>query len=206
MDSYKVVNSLAVGLVAIIFTSSAWPFSSVSRDFDALIELADVVLVGTVTASQSRWRDPVEKNFIETYVTLSELDVYKGKIHSETYEIRLAGGIIPPFSMRISGSPKLDLNQRYVLFIKDNKQAVFPFVGVHDGIFVVHSLPSGGAIMKTLSGDVITRVVNNEVLKMSSAKALAESTGMSFVAFRQLIRQRLQDVASDRHINEKALP
>ncbi len=207
MNSYRVVNSLAVGLLVMVFNASAWAFSSVSRDFNALIELADIVLAGTVSASQSKWRDPVEKSFIETYVTLSELEVYKGQVQSETYELRLAGGVIPPYSMRISGSPKLNLSQRYVLFIKDNKQAIFPFVGVHDGIFIVQPQASGGAIMKTLSGDVVIGVIDNSVSKIpANSRSLAENAGMSFTAFRQLIRQRLQDASLDTDKNEKVVP
>ena len=176
-----------------VYQSSAWALTTIKRDFNELLQLSDIVLVGTVSEQKSRWRDPVAQDFIETVITFNELEVLKGVVTETHYDVVTAGGSMPPFIQRIVGSPHFELKRRYVLFIKDNRKVLFPFVGVHDGIFLIDE--SGEQrLVKTLSGQVVTAIKGDRVIKeQSSAKALSDSA-LSESAFLNIITQRLRDM------------
>ena len=174
-----------------LFIATSHAFTSVKRDFNELVNLADIVLVGNVSQITPQWRDPIAKDFIESFITFNSLEVIKGEIESETYEIKIAGGELPPYSVRIPGSPVFELNQRYVLFIKDNMQAVFPFVGVHDGIFQVDQLQDGNAVVKTMSGNIVSRIVNDEVVTTEQNSKSLTTDMMTLESFKSLIQSRV---------------
>lgn len=194
----KYLNSLIIKflvcmLAFFVCQPSAWALTTIKRDFNELLQLSDIVLIGTVSEQKGRWRDPVAQDFIETVITFNELEVLKGTITDSQYDVVIAGGSMPPFSQRVLGSPRFELKRRYVLFIKDNHKVLFPFVGVHDGIFVIDE--SGEQrLVKTLSGQVVTAIQGDRVIKEKlSAKSLSSSV-LNASEFFSIITQRLRDM------------
>lgn len=183
-------------IVAIAIASPlAWSLTAIKRDFNELVALSDVVLIGTVDRMQSEWRDPVAQDFIYTFITFRDIEVIKGEFSGDNYTTRVAGGSLPPYSMTISGAPQFTLNERYILFVKDNNHVMFPFVGVDQGIFHVDS-STGEPLVKTLQGNVVTQIVDENVVTTSTpAKALLRGEGLSVDEFKRQIRVRLKDAA-----------
>lgn len=183
---------LKIILILILSPSFAWSFSSISRDFNDLVSLADTIIIGTVLKQQSNWNDPVAQDFIHTAITLENIETLKGKIDSETYELILAGGTIPPFTLNIPGAPSFLINKRYILFIKNNHKTLFPLVGVHDGIFVIETAENGETHIKNIEGTLVTAINQNKVLTQTvTNKSFANAHGISLNAFKQEIRLRL---------------
>lgn len=183
-----------------LFVSTSHAFTSVKRDFNELVAMADIVLVGNVSQIRPQWQDPVAKDFIESIIILDSLEVMKGDVSSATYEIKIAGGELPPYSVQIPGAPTFKLNQRYVFFIKDNMQAVFPFVGVHDGLFKVHQLSDGNTVVKTMSGNIVSRVVNDEVVTTKQNSKSLTTEMMTFESFQRLIKSRVDQGATSESV------
>lgn len=184
--------SLAISIFFIVLSHSVWAVSGIKRDFNELLGLSDLVLVGTVTAMESHWSDPVAQDNINTTITLSDLQVLKGELNAEHYEVVIAGGSIPPYSVHIPGAPQFNLEKRYILFIKDNREVVFPFVGVHDGVFIVEALSQNQTQVKTLSGDIVTGIQGGEVQKVDKAHAKTfGGESLSEEHFIELVKQRL---------------
>ncbi|NOY71684.1 MAG: hypothetical protein GXP14_04805 [Gammaproteobacteria bacterium] len=183
---------LKVTLILILLPNFAWSFSSISRDFNELVSLADTIIIGTVSKQQSNWTDPVAQNFIHTAITLENIETLKGEIDSETYELIIAGGTIPPFTLKIPGAPSFSINKRYILFIKNNHKSLFPLVGVHDGIFVIETATNGETNIKNIEGALVTAINQNKVLTQTATnKSLANAHSISLNAFRQEIMLRL---------------
>ncbi len=183
---------LKVTLILILSPNFAWSFSSISRDFNDLVSLADTIIIGTVSKQQSNWNDPLAQDFIHTAITLKYIETLKGEINSKTYELIIAGGVIPPFTLNIPGAPSFSINKRYILFIKNNHKALFPLVGVHDGVFVIETTANGKTNIKNIEGALVTAINQNKVLTQAATnKNLANAHGISLDAFKQEIRLRL---------------
>ena len=175
-----------------LLPSVTWAFSSVSRDFNELVTLADTIIIGTVVKQQSHWDDPVAQDFIHTAITLDNIEALKGDIETNTYTLIVAGGAIPPFVISIPGAPSFVTNKRYVLFIKDNNKVIFPFVGIHDGVFIIETSKNGGAVVKNNEGVVITEIRQNEVVTQTKTKkSLITARSLSLDGFKQEIMHRL---------------
>lgn len=184
---------LKAALILLFLPSLACAFSSVSRDFNELVTLADTIIIGTVSKQQSNWDDPIAQDFIHTAITLDNIETLKGNIEANTYTLIIAGGAIPPFAISIPGSPSFITNERYVLFIKDNNKVIFPLVGVHDGIFIIATSKNGEMIVKNKEGVVVTAISQNKVVTQSETnKSLINPRSLSLDGFKQEIMLRLE--------------
>lgn len=113
----------------------------IHKTFNDLVGEADAVLAGTVTDKQSVWAD--DKSTIYTFVTLSDLDVIDGDYTEPTFVLRLEGGEVEDGVTKevkgigISGMPKFYVDERVVVFVRNNIEAFCPFVGGPQGVFRV---------------------------------------------------------------------
>jgi len=179
-------------VILLLFPSLACAFSSVSRDFNEVVTLADTIIIGTVSKQQSNWDDPIAQDFIHTAITLDNIETLKGDIETSTYTLIISGGAIPPFAISIPGAPSFVTNERYVLFIKDNNKVIFPLVGVHDGIFMIETSKNGETIVKNNEGSIVTAISQNKVFTQAEAsKSLINTRSLSLDVFKQEIMNRL---------------
>lgn len=112
--------------------------SVVQRSFDELVDLSDVVLVGTVKEVRSEFADGgLDQNTIISYVSFAELEIIKGEVDTTEYALRVPGGVVGRFAQAYPGVPAFQTGQRYLVFIRGNHRDFFPVVGIAQGVFRV---------------------------------------------------------------------
>jgi hypothetical protein len=122
-----------VWLLVVGWTTGSRALTVVPRTFAELVGLADLVVIGTVTQVASG----VEGERIYTYITLADLEVIKGAWYDAEYRLRVSGGVVGQRAEVYQGLPQLAAGRRYILFIRGNFSALFPVVGLHQGVFRV---------------------------------------------------------------------
>jgi hypothetical protein len=132
---HRIGSAVVVWLLAIGWTTSSWALTIMPRTFTELVGLADWVLIGTVTQVTSAVEAKRER--IYTYVTLADLEVIKGEWHDTEYVLRVSGGVVDQQAEVYPGLPQFETGKRYILFIQGNFSALFPVVGLHQGVFRV---------------------------------------------------------------------
>jgi hypothetical protein len=125
--------------VALMFACSSAVFSltQIDRPFSQLVDLAEIILVGTVNDAYSEWGEGKLAGTIFTVLTFDDLDVIKGDVPGTTYEFRHVGGRIGDLIHSYEGLPRLSVGARYVLFISGDTNTLFPLVGIGQGAFIV---------------------------------------------------------------------
>ena len=124
-------------LVGLLLSAPAQGLSVVPRPFDDLVQLADVIMVGTVQDVHSEFgNDGLDQN-IFSFVRFRELQVIKGQITTEQYTLQVPGGVVGRIAQDYPGVPPFHTGQRYVVFVRGNNRVFFPVVGITQGLFRV---------------------------------------------------------------------
>jgi hypothetical protein len=162
---------------------------AVKRDFPDLVARAEQIVVGTVTAIREGENDSGQP---ATYVTFSDLSVLKGQVGAEL-TLRIAGGTIGQYAVRIADLPTFQLGERAVLFVAGNGRDVCPLVGVWQGRFRVRFDPDLDAeIVERDDGQTVVGVRQGEVQVASREGAGGgAATPLTLDAFRQLVADEL---------------
>ena len=137
---HRIGAAVVVWLLAIGWTTSSWALTAVPRTFAELVGLADWVLIGTVTQVTSAVE--AKGTRIYTYVKLADFEVIKGEWHDTEYVLRVSGGVVDQRGEVYPGLPQFEEGRRYILFIQGNFSALFPVVGLHQGVFRVEWDPA----------------------------------------------------------------
>ena len=125
---------LVVSLV--LLASPAQATSVVANPFSAVVQAAEVIAVGTVTAIAAEWDAAHSRPF--TLVTFSTLDVLKGAHTEPELTLRVLGGPHPDGSIvQIAGVPQFSLGERAVVFVTGNDHYAVPLVGLWQGVYRV---------------------------------------------------------------------
>jgi len=132
---HRLGSAVVVWLLALSWTTSSWALTAVPRTFAELVGLAEWVLIGTVTQITSAMETRGER--IYTYVTLTDLEMIKGAWYDTEYVLRVSGGFVDQRGEVYAGLPQFEAGRRYILFIQGNFSALFPVVGLHQGMFRV---------------------------------------------------------------------
>ena len=105
------------------------------QSFPDLVQQADTIVVGTVSAIEAEWDATHERPY--TFVTFTDLDIRKGPAQ-DTLTLRFLGGPDPDGNvLTISGVPDFHLGDRLVLFIAGNEHYAVPLVGLWQGLYRV---------------------------------------------------------------------
>jgi hypothetical protein len=153
-----------LGVAALALLAWAVPAAAttvIAKSFGDLCAEADLVFVGTVTASESGWADTA-KQAIQTRVTFGDLTWLRGTPRP-SITLRFAGGSVDGLSEEIAGMPRFAVGDRVVMFARDGDY-VSPIVGFHQGLYrvvagaVVDAAGNpvtslGGAALRRRSGD-----------------------------------------------------
>jgi hypothetical protein len=134
----------ALLLVGALCAAPAGATVVVSKDFDALCNEAELIFVGTVAKTESRWSDP-QRRAIETAVTFTDLTWVRGGPRGEIV-LRFAGGEIDGLREQIAGVPRFAVGDRRVVFARDGHY-LSPLVGFSQGLFLVVEGSDGPAVL-----------------------------------------------------------
>lgn len=124
------------------------------KDFPSLVQEADTIAVGTVTAIEATQ----EQETPFTLVTFTDLDILKGDPHQEELTLRILGGPGPDgLRLNIVGVPTFHLGDRMVVFVVGNETQAVPFVGMWQGVYrVVRDSERETAVMADHAGQPLT--------------------------------------------------
>ena len=108
--------------------------SVLPMSFSEVVESAEVVAAGTVTAINETWDAEQEAPFTE--VTFSNLDVVKGQVGGEELTLHFLGGPDPDgYVLVVSGMPQFEVGDRAVVFSAGNGVQISPLVGWSQGLY-----------------------------------------------------------------------
>ena len=125
---------LVVGVL--LLARLGWATTVIERSFAALVQDAEVIAVGTVTAIESEW--DAQKAAPYTLVTFSELEVLKGGTGQSELTLHFLGGPTPDgHILQIVGVPQFRLGERSVIFCVGNQHHAVPLVGIWQGVYRV---------------------------------------------------------------------
>ena len=132
------LSTLSTGVLAIVLLGAA-PVSAttvIQKSFAEVVQEAEVIAVGTVTAIAAEWDAAHKQPF--TLITFSSLDVLKGAHTEPELTLRLLGGPHPDGSiLQVAGVPQFSLGERLVVFVTGNDQYAVPLVGLWQGVYRV---------------------------------------------------------------------
>ena len=146
-------NNIRVWIVALAITSqllspAAHSLTETPRSFDKLVQLSDMILVGTVRDVRSEFANGgLDQNTIFSYVSLSDLNIVKGQVTTAEYVLRVPGGVVGRFAQDYPGIPSFQIGQRYLVFIRGNNRDLFPVVGISQGMYRILSNTQGQQIV-----------------------------------------------------------
>ena len=157
----------------------------VAKDFAALCAEADLVFVGTVTATAPEWSDP-EHRAIRTRVTFSDLTWLRGGGET-TLTLRFAGGELDGLHEEVAGVPQFAVGERRVLFARAGSY-VSPLVGFNQGLFLVVDTAAGPVVLDA-EGRAVTGF-DRAALRRGSAGDAA--TALPLAAFLSRVRFEME--------------
>lgn len=185
--------AVLVWLLAVGWTPSSQALTVVPRTFAELVGLADWVVIGTVTQIASA----IEGERIYTYITLADLEVIKGTWHDAEYRLRVSGGVVGQRMEIYQGLPQLEAGQRYILFIQGNFSALFPVVGLHQGVFRVEWDPARQQTVVWPLADQAPAMTSDAPLLRQSRLSVFPSAGITVEAFVERIHAQLRALSRD---------
>jgi hypothetical protein len=125
-------------LLLLAFAPCANGTSVVPPSFAELVNEADAIYRGRVTAVQARRveRADGEGSVIKTFVTFTVERVLKGPAHKEV-TLEFLGGTIGEERMEVTGMPKFNLGAREIVFVQKNGAQFCPLVALMHGRYRV---------------------------------------------------------------------
>lgn len=157
--------SFSAFVAVMCFTARADATTLLKKNLDDLLVEADGVVLATVDDVTSRVRD-TRKGEIDTFVSLSNLQVLQGRYGAATLTLRLEGGEVDGVGLWLHGSPRFTPGERVLLFVRDNGKAIVPIVGWTQGVFrVATDAATGAQGVFDHDGNRVFGVANGEILK-----------------------------------------
>ncbi len=151
---YVRISATIIGVGLLM--SPLWATTVLEQSFPSLVQEADTIVSGTVTAVEAAYDFQRAAPF--TFITLRSLTVLKGDPTLTKLTLEFYGGPTPDGNhISIAGLPTLAVGDRIVAFVVGNRQSLAPLVGLWQGIFRVRFDPEIGAdVMTTAEGQPLT--------------------------------------------------
>ena len=191
------VLPLAVG--GLLLTRLVWATTVLEVSFSTLVQEAEIIAIGTVTAIETGL--DAEQGAPFTLVTFSDLEVLKGDDTQTELTLDLLGGPTPDGGiLEVVGAPQFNLGERNVLFITGNQHHAVPLVGMWQGMYrVLFDDERGIETIHNHAWQPVTMLPTREggILTYEAASRVQEQTdqppeAMSLDTFSQQIAQELQ--------------
>ncbi|MEP7015816.1 MAG: hypothetical protein ABI925_10285 [Verrucomicrobiota bacterium] len=148
----KTYLTFLAALIALIPVSQAT--TVIAPSFDELVDQAEVIFQGEVTAVKSQWAGEGAQRHIISYVSFQIEDSLKGN-PGQSYTIRMLGGTVGDESMGVTDAPKFAVGDRDILFVEHNGTQFIPLVGIMFGRFHVQRDQAGRESVMTNEGDTV---------------------------------------------------
>ena len=178
----KLLRSLFLMLFA---GASVFATTVIPPTFDQLVNDAEFIFQGTVTATNPRWVISGSDKYIVTDVTFRIEESIKG-LPGESYTIQVMGGTIDGATLDVDG-PKFKVGDRDILFVEHNRQQFIPLVGIMHGRFRVQKDSAG---RETVAKDSGISVANVDKLGTDERGAM-NGPALAVSDFKAAIRERL---------------
>jgi len=171
-------------------TSSGWALSMVQKNFDQLVQEAELVLVGTVQGMTGKKLEP--SAVIVTDILFGDLNVVKGVHTEETYILQVLGGTSGEENLTVSGAPQFKNGETYVVFVRGNTKEAFPLVGVTQGKFrVIFDSSTDTEIVVDENNRPITRILKSHKIMTDASTDHAQESRMTLPEFIEEIESRM---------------
>jgi len=166
--------------------------SFVLQNFEQLVSEAEQIMVGTVASTTSR---KLPTGAIVTEVTFATPRVLKGAPMGEI-TLEVLGGTVGEETLALAGVPQFERGVTYLVFVKDNRTAIFPVVGGPQGLFQIkRDAATGQDLVFDAQGNPLPSHTVNDVLGLPSApssqEALALPAPLPLETFVHMIQTRL---------------
>jgi len=137
--------------LALILRLSALATTVVPPGFDSLVQQADYVVRGTVTAVTSEWR---EQNGHRNIVTLVQIDVAEtiAGTPPAPLVLQMLGGKVGDRQMIVQGAPVFAVGDEHILFIRGNGLQFNPLVALMHGQYPIKKDSTGRAFVARSDG------------------------------------------------------
>ena len=164
--------------------------------FDELVDRAEIIFEGRVTAIESRWVVKDENRAIKTLVTFEVLEALKGEIDA-TYTLEVLGGTVGDVTLTVEGAPIFAMGDRNLLFVTNNGTQFVPLVGIMHGSYRFKKDPSTNKdVVLKHDGELL-----REVSELGKEKAfdggrlkriMPQAAPMTAETFKEKIRTKTQ--------------
>ena len=126
----------------------------IAPTFDQLVDEAEVIFQGKVTAVHSQWTGEGAQRVIVTLVTFNVEEAMKGN-PGQSYTVRMLGGTVNGETIEIADAPKFNVGDRDILFVEHNGSQFIPLVGIMHGRFHVQRDQAGYESVLTNQGKLV---------------------------------------------------
>ncbi len=134
-------------LAAFCCAGSAWAASVMQVQFPELVDDAEKIAVGKVQSIETRY-DAAQGGAPVTHVRFDSLRWWKGGDGERTITLEYLGGKMPDGTMtEVVGMPAFRIGEEHLLFWKDGRRYVNPFVGWWQGHYKVEVNQAGQSVV-----------------------------------------------------------
>lgn len=157
------------------------------KEFNQLVDEAQIVFIGTVAGTHAR---KIANDLIVTDIAFREVQTIKGTEAGGSTAITVLGGTLGDERIEIGGVPHFQPGARYVVFSKGNGRAVFPVVGGDQGMFrVMIDSGTGQPVVLDADGKAIRQDIAKRALSVNAAAPVPGAVPLD--AFVRAIRTQL---------------
>ncbi|MEP7304030.1 MAG: hypothetical protein ABJA98_00800 [Acidobacteriota bacterium] len=186
--SLRLVAVVGIGAV-LLAAGIASPSTVLAPTFTELIDNAREIFIGETVSRYSHWVDTPDGRAIVTLVTFRVDESLKGGLQTQT-SLEFLGGTVGETTLRVSGAPEFSVGDRDILFV-GNRNAISPVMGLGYGRFRVLRDPRR-AIDEVRFSDGAA-LESTTFVGRPRSQSLRSTPSLSLEAFRQEIRQRLDN-------------
>lgn len=183
---------LSILLVLVLGASSGRATTVVEMTFSEVVDGAELIAVGTVSAMEQIW--DAERGMPFTDVTFSDVEVLKGTAGAAELTLRFLGGPAPNgLTLAVSGMPRFAMNDQAVVFSTGNGVYACPLVGWWQGLYRVVFDDERNVLVVTDHGQrsvvALDGVVGARDARVSSSPA---AVALTLDEFKGLVAEELQ--------------
>src|SRR6266498_370859 len=160
---------------------------------------ADAIVLGTITAKQSRWGNSSQRWMVTDYALTIETVIYpskKGEPLSTTVMLTYWGGTIGSETQAIADVRLPVVGERLLLFLRPNwgrELSFTPVVGFNQGLFsVTPEVAGGGALVREAFGEPLRLTASGHVVRRLDG--LADAPAVSIETFISWLRANINSI------------
>ena len=164
----KIVYPIAL-LIAFFSLGSAQASTVLRMDFGEVVESAELVFEGRVTALQAQ---RIADGSIHTFVTFQINEIIKGEFASDTIELRFLGGQVGTRGLQVGDMRMPEMGETGIYFVETLRDfQVNPLVGWAQGHFLIEEIGNGDSVVTTTSHVPVVAVKGADVASMTLSEA-----------------------------------